>query len=253
MQNLQRDCEQIAQQLGITDPVMVIAENLPAGDARNGPGRTVGGGIGACCLDPPQAPPQPLPEKPGPRPRPTIRPKKPIEDPHLDQATDASTSESPYPDDYCTPERNGGSNLCRNVVKICFVKGQPEPAIASELWNERALYLSEAERLRKANGGTLTRRSTRDLKRRKQDETEAARTRNPELYENSGKVPGHMPDLTWAPSSDGLDVNREIMPMDPSLNASIGAQAGRYPIDFVAEEFVGGTWITDFNGAQTCM
>lgn len=70
---------------------------------------------------------------------------------------------------------------------------------------------------------------------------EGERARHPELYEGTGKDPGHMPDLTWAPDSGDLDLDRDILPMDAALNKSIGAQAGRYPRGFVVEECVGGT------------
>jgi hypothetical protein len=230
---------------------MVLPASLPSGGVLSGPGRDVTGGIGACGICLPQQGPQPFPEKPGPRPRPTIQPR-PIEDPNFDQTADTA-EESPFPEDYCTPERNGGSNLCRNVVKVCFIKGQPEPAIGSELWNERALYLQHANQLREANGGTLTRRSTRGLESRRNNETKLQRQLHPELYDGTGKDPGHMPDLTWAPDTIDLDLDRDILPMDAVLNKSIGAQAGRYPRGFVAEEFVGGTWITDFNGNKTCI
>lgn len=250
---LQRRCEDMAQLLGIIEQVMTLPANVPSGDLRNGPGRSVGGGIGACGLCPPQQGPQQgdLAERPI-RPRPTTIRPRPIEDPNFDQTT-APAQDSPFDEDYCSPARNGGSNLCRNVVKVCFAKGGLEPTVGSELRNERALYLSEAESLRKANGGTLTRRSTKALENRKRSETRLQRKLHPELYEGTGKVPGHMPDLTWAPGSKALDEGRKILPMDASLNASIGEQANRYPIGFVAEQFVAGTWITDFNGAQTCM
>ena len=249
---LQEHCEQISQQLGITDAVMVLPANLPSGDLQNGPGRIVGGGVGACGVCPPQSPPQIGDQPQVPKKTITVRPR-PRQEPRPETTDEADTDESPFPDDYCTPARNAGSSLCRNVVKVCFIKGQPEPAIGSELWNERALYLSEANKLRKLNGGTLTRRSTKGLESRRNDETRAQRALHPDLYAGTGKVPGHMPDLTWAPDSAKLDLGRQILPMDSSLNASIGPQALRYPLGFVAEEFVGGTWVTDFSGAQTCM
>ncbi|MGN7782842.1 hypothetical protein ACTJJE_25470 [Mycolicibacterium sp. 22603] len=64
LRNLQKHCEDIAQQLGITDPVMVLPASLPSGGVLSGPGRDVTGGIGACSICPPQQGPQTPTERP---------------------------------------------------------------------------------------------------------------------------------------------------------------------------------------------
>ncbi|MEH3131590.1 MAG: hypothetical protein PGN27_16705 [Mycolicibacterium neoaurum] len=250
LRDLQKHCEDIARQLGIADPVMVMPASLPSGGVLSGPGRDVIGGIGACSICPPQQAPQPFPEKPGPRPRPTIRPR-PIDDPTIDKAPDGE-QKSPFDDDYCSMDRNGGTSSCRGPVGVCFKQGTTDPSAAVR--EELADYVWYANELRKANGGILERRAVppgSDLEKRKNREAANERRDNPTPYKDGTKVAGHMPDTLWGAKED-IDLQRTLRPMDKVLNAAIGWQGNQFPIGYEATGFYEGVWTYGATGAGQC-
>ena len=55
----------------------------------------------------------------------------------------------------------------------------------------------------------------------------AERAANPELYPE-GVVAGHGPDTTWTGNPDPF----RWLPLDQSVNASLGAQAQHYPLGY---------------------
>jgi hypothetical protein len=64
----------------------------------------------------------------------------------------------------------------------------------------------------------------------------AERAANPSLY-GPGQHVGHVPDTTWTDSA----IPHSWLPLDETVNTSLGAQAGRYPIGYQPTGF----WFID--------
>ncbi|MDL9935366.1 hypothetical protein QSJ18_01270 [Gordonia sp. ABSL1-1] len=131
----------------------------------------------------------------------------------------------------CEPGEKGPR--CEGVVAVCQPQGNPPPNATQQV----GTYVDQVN-TRIPPGGYLTRtespRGSDDSPGRKLE-----RKNHPELYPPGSNIDaGHVPDLTWAGATQYT-----FMPMDRSVNRSIGWQATKYPPGYRARLFVRGKWV----------
>lgn len=132
-----------------------------------------------------------------------------------------------------------GKPNCKGKVAICL----PRDIVNPSEFTKKGLqaYIDGGNDLIKRNerlGGMVIKRSTKGMQGRKDaDKARAILRYGADAFKN--KAPGHIPDLTWMGTEDD---DRDVIPMDTSLNWSIGGQSNRFKEDFQATEFVEGAW-----------
>ncbi|WP_346408955.1 hypothetical protein [Mycolicibacterium cosmeticum] len=246
LRKLQQHCQDLADQLGIADPVLVMPDSMPSGGLQGGPGRDLIGGPGTCTL----CPIQPGPNQPG-VPRPVLgRPRLPIPLPTLNPTSEPPGETSNPVEQRACDAVEQSTNRCHGPVAVCYQQAITGPP-PSDVAQERTDYINNANQLILRNGGPLVRRPrTPDLASQGRRDVDAARAAAkrlaeaggpPDPYNGTGKVGGHTPDLTWGAAGDA-DLLRKVIPMDGALNSSIGRQNLQYPIGYQASIFVEGYW-----------
>lgn len=131
---------------------------------------------------------------------------------------------------------------CGGIVRVCYPKNLP--SIPDDMVKERAIYIEGSNLFVQDNAGQVVRRTTqgvKDLEAQRRSDVAAAKKANEALFR--GKDVGHVPDIVWQ-GLKWIDA-RMVFPMTTSLNRSIGAQAGAYPVGYVATAFVPGKWVND--------
>ncbi|MUL78249.1 hypothetical protein [Mycolicibacterium sp. CBMA 226] len=230
--------------MGITDAVAVLPATVPRGGGYGGFGRDVSGGTATCPLCPAQAGPNPAPT--GGRQVPPARAPQPLRLPEFVEQPDAASNPEPDPVDERVCDPADKTSACRGIVSVCLVK--PDNTASPEIEAERQLYIDRGNILINRNTAVvgqdyLVRRSTKGMGARRANDI-----KNAEVPIPSGKAGGHMPDLVWGGAVD----DRPVLPMDPSLNSSIGGQANAYRIGYQATKFVAGIWVQTGSGQFMC-
>uniref|UniRef100_UPI00373FD354 hypothetical protein n=1 Tax=Mycobacteroides abscessus TaxID=36809 RepID=UPI00373FD354 len=132
-----------------------------------------------------------------------------------------------------------GKPNCMGKVAICL----PRDIVNPSEFTKKGLqaYIDGGNDLIKRNeklGGMVIKRSTKGMQGRKDADKDRAILRyGADAFKD--KAPGHIPDLTWMGTEDD---DRDVIPMDKSLNWSIGGQSNRFKENFQATEFVQGFW-----------
>lgn len=132
-----------------------------------------------------------------------------------------------------------GKPNCMGKVAICL----PRDIVNPSEFTKKGLqaYIDGGNDLIKRNeklGGMVIKRSTKGMQGRKDADKDRAILRyGADAFKD--KAPGHIPDLTWMGTEDD---DRDVIPMDKSLNWSIGGQSNRFKENYQATEFVQGFW-----------
>ncbi|WP_069164079.1 hypothetical protein [Nocardia altamirensis] len=152
------------------------------------------------------------------------------------------------------------SKDCEGLVAVCLPSPRSKrlPATLSpvqlrNLKEQRDKYIDAANDLTYANPGSpLTRKKlteadeilvdrARERKRNSDRATYYPPKVDTDVYPSGTIHAGHLPDTTWSGNPDPLP--KFWLPMDGSLNSSIGSQAEKYPENYKARAFVPGEWI----------
>ncbi|MBB5911233.1 hypothetical protein BJY24_000100 [Nocardia transvalensis] len=142
----------------------------------------------------------------------------------------------------------GGQNRskdCEGLVAVCYKDGEP---VTPPITDQRERYIVGANEYIVSQGRPAIRMSTQGALRKGADRAaERERRDNPGKYPQdpvrfpNGPAAGHVPDTTWTgPVGQAEPFTWEAL--DSKLNASIGGQAGAYPLGYRALAFVPGEW-----------
>ncbi|MBF6171313.1 hypothetical protein [Nocardia blacklockiae] len=147
------------------------------------------------------------------------------------------------------------SKDCEGVVAVCLPKkdqGNRTPIQENNLQEQRNEYIEAANEIIHTNGTPLVRQELDEVTQRLADRARDRQRDNnrptyypPQIdtdrYPSGAIDAGHLPDTVWTGVPDPPP--RYWMPMDMSLNRSIGTQAKRYPVNYKARAFVPGVWL----------